>query len=537
MQLDLVVENARVATMDDEHPWAESFGVLNGRICALGSASTLPAKRRLNLQNRLVLPGFADAHNHMTWYGLMHFEIDLTACQSLEDLYALIREHCEANPSDEVIIGNGYLHTEIGGVHPDRAVLDKVADGRPVWLRHGSGHMCAVNTPVLEALNLLQRIPAGIEHYVEVDDEGVPTGVLTETAQTLVVDHFTPYRLDYLTEAIATAAQKYVAQGLTSVTEAGIGGGWMSKSPIELAAYQRLLRDGRLPVRVELMPTADALHALPSHPDDDMRFGLDLGISNGFGNDRLRIGPMKIWLDGGLASRTARVGESYHDVHACGFYQNDPEEMRSTVRQAVASGWQVAMHVIGDEAIDYALTMFEELAKEFPVEQMRHRFEHAGMTQLSDLPRMRALGITPIIQPGFLWSLGETMYRAVGADRADMLYRARSFIDAGIRLVSSSDRPVADGDPLKGIEMALYRRTPRGRVIGPNETIGILDAIKSYTVNPAWVSKAEGDRGMLADGYYADFVVLSSNIIDEPASVTSAKVVSTFVEGDCVYER
>ena len=149
---------------------------------------------------------------------------------------------------------------------------------------------------------------------------------------------------------------------------------------------------------------------------------------------------------------------------------------------------------------------------------------------------MMRLGITPIIHPAFLWTLGETMFAALGPERSEKLYRARSFIDSGIKLVSSSDRPVAEGAPLKGLDMLLNRRTPAGRIIGGSERIDIVPAIKSYTLNSAWISNAEAERGSIKDRMLADFIIVSDDVIAQPEALESARVVATYLGGECVYE-
>ncbi|HEY2281716.1 MAG TPA: amidohydrolase family protein, partial [Streptosporangiaceae bacterium] len=248
---DLLLVNANVLTMDPSRPRAQSVAIAGGRIIALDPAPGLRARDVADLAGATVLPGFHDAHNHMAWFGLTLSEADLrpTATRTLADLYAAVTRQAEATASDEGsdkdggtdggqwVIGAGYDQNKLGA-HPDRDGLDRAAPGRRVWLRHTSGHMCVVSSAVLADLGLADRavdVPGG---KVVTDAAGRPTGLLQETAQELVADLVRPYPLPVLAEAIDRAGAQYLSEGITSVTEAGIGGGWIGHTPVELAAYQ-----------------------------------------------------------------------------------------------------------------------------------------------------------------------------------------------------------------------------------------------------------------------------------------------------------
>ena len=259
-----------------------------------------------------MLPGFHDAHNHMVGFGMSLAEVDLrsSAVGSLDELYAAIARRAETTAPGDWVIGAGYDQNKLGA-HPNRDALDRAAPGRRVWLRHTSGHMCVVNSPVLAALGLdaaATEFPGG---RVATDSGGRPTGLLEERAQLLVGSLVYPYPLAELTQAIGRAAEQYLKEGVTSCTEAGIAGGWVAHSPAELAAYQAARDTGQLGVRVELMPAAEVLHALGAHAGDGLVAGLDLGIKTGFGDDWLRLGPVKIFADGSLVGRTAALIDPY----------------------------------------------------------------------------------------------------------------------------------------------------------------------------------------------------------------------------------
>lgn len=535
MQIDLIIRNANIITLDDAHPSARSVAVHHGRILATGESADLEgltAASIVDAGGATVTPGFGDAHNHMAWYGLALDEIDLSVAGTLEQLYDLVAERAGSLPEDAWVVGSGYDDTVLGG-HPAAGRLDRAGGGRPVWLKARSGHMCTVSTAVLDQVGVLDdsvQVPAG--GVVVTDDAGRPTGVLEEQAQNLVVSLVVPYPLDTLADAIGRAAQRYSAEGLTQVTECGIGAGWLGKSPVELAAYQRARASGSLSVRVQLMPTVDALHPIRANAEDDVSFGLDLGMHTGFGDDLLRLGPMKLWLDGSMLGRTAAVHEDFCDRPGRGYFQDDPDHMRARMIEAHCAGWNVAAHAIGDRAIDLALDAFAEAQGRRRRPEARHRIEHASLTTDEHLHRMAELSVTPVPQYRFLYEIGDTMASAVGPDRLANLYRHRSFLDAGLRVPGSSDRPVADGAPLLAMQSMVERVTSSGAALSPQERVDATTALRAYTVDCAWIAGEEHDRGTISPGKLADLVLLDDDPTTVPSgSIGAIQVLATFLGG------
>jgi predicted amidohydrolase YtcJ len=535
VEVDLLLRNASILTMDDQRPNARTLAVHHGRVFALDEAG-LRGRVELDAQGATVVPGFGDAHNHMAWFGQSLSSVDLSGLDQLSELYDRIADRARTMPPDAFVMGAGYDDTAIGG-HPHRRALDKAAGGRPVVLRHRSGHVTTVNSPVLERLGVLDgsaEVPTG--GVVVRDEHGDPTGTLEEQAQNLVNPLLVPYPTGELAEAIGRASAVYAAEGLTHVTECGIGGGWVGRTPVELAAYQRARDAGTLTVRVQLMPVADALHPLSAHPEDDLNRGLDLGLCTGFGDDRLRIGPMKIFMDGSLVARTAAMLAPFCDRHSHGYLQDDPELLRTQILDAHASGWRVAAHAIGDAAIDLALDIFAEARRRHPRPDARPRIEHAAVTNPAQIARMAELGVTPVPQARFLYELGDTMAAAIGPDRAAGLYRHGGFLRAGLRVPGSSDRPVATGAPLLGMQSMVQRLTSGGAVLGPDERVDVLTALRAYTADAAWIAGEEHTRGSLTPGKLADFVLLGDDITTIPADrIGTTEVVATFVGGTCIH--
>ncbi|HEX5568983.1 MAG TPA: amidohydrolase [Streptomyces sp.] len=536
--LDLKLTNARIRTVDDRRPRAHTLGVLAGRIVGLDeTVADLPARTTVDCRGAVLVPGFGDAHNHMAWFGQSLDELDLSDATTLEQVYGAVARRAAALPADAWVVGAGYDNTVMGG-HPHREALDRAADGRPVWLKHRSGHMCAVSSEVLRRAGALDGNTPEPEGGVVVRDaSGSPTGLLQERAQSLVTALVMPYPVDQLADAIGKAAAVYASEGLTHVVEAGIGRGLVGRSPVEAAAYQLAREWGTLPVRVELMVAADNLHPLHAHPDDGITSGLDLGLRSGFGDDRLRLGPMKIWLDGSLIGRTATVTEPFcGHAHSTGVYQDDPDQMRRLMVAAHRSGWRIAAHAIGDAAVDLALDTLEEARRTAPRPGVRHRIEHSGVVRPDQLRRYAELEVTPVPQAHFLYAVGDTMAEALGPERVPWLYRHRSFLDHGLRVPGSSDRPVAPGAPLLGMQSMVERLSRDGAVLGPDERVTAEQALRAYTLDAAWASHDEDRRGSLTPGKYADLVLLSDDPVETDSSrIGAIGVLATFVAGECVY--
>ncbi|HEV7626888.1 MAG TPA: amidohydrolase family protein, partial [Streptomyces sp.] len=339
----------------------------------------------------------------------------------------------------------------------------------------------------------------------------------------------------------------YLAEGITSFTEAGIGGGWIGQTPVELSAYQLALDTGRLHARAQLMIASDALHPLTAHPSDGITEGLDLGLRTGLGDDRLSVGPVKIFLDGSLLGRTAAVTEPFCGCHdaglspGTGYFQEDPGTMADLVVAAHRAGWTVAAHAIGDRAVDLALDTYERAQREHPRTGVAHRIEHAGMVRPDQLGRFAKLGVVPVPQHNFLYAFGDAMAANLGADRMSWTYRMRSFLDLGLTVPGSSDRPVAPGAPLPAIEAMVRRLTDSGAPFEPGERVPAEAALRAWTVGSAQATGAlgrppggsRGSKGRLRPGMLADFAVLDADPLRVAEDrIGSIEVLATAVGGD-----
>jgi predicted amidohydrolase YtcJ len=535
LRADLLLTNAWVRTLDGpDHGYvARSVAVWRDRVVAVDE--DVPAHRVVDLDGAVVAPGFHDAHQHLAWFGLSLAEVDLRLA-TLDDVYAAVAERAAGLGPGEWVVGAGYDENKLGA-HPDRDAIDRAAGGRRVWLKHTSGHMCVVSSAVLADLGLADAavdVPGGL---VVTDAAGRPTGLLQEQAQQLLTPLVLPYPVATLVDAIERGGRVALSQGLTSVVEAGIGGGWIGKSPVELAAYQAARDEGRLPLRVELMVAVDALHALAGHDSDGLALGLDLGLRTGLGDDRLRIGPTKIFSDGSLIGHTCALTEEFADTPGeRGYLQDDADALRTRILDAHRSGWRVATHAIGDAAIDLVLDAYEEAQRRWPRPDVRHRVEHFGVSRPDQVRRCAELGVVPVPQGRFVGEIGDGMLRALGPDRAGWAYRYRSLLDAGVVVPGSSDRPVVDGAPLRGMHDMVNRLTDTGAGCGTEEAVTGLEALTAYTLGSAYASHQEHERGSIEVGKLADLVVLSDDPATvDPTTIEDIQVLRTLLGGEEVW--
>lgn len=551
MRLDLILRAAQILTLDPARPTATAVGVLHGRIVGFDEElEGCSATREEHFGDAVVTPGLIDAHCHTAWWGLGLTAVDLGGLRGLDALYAAIEAEVARldalGDPDAWVHGTGFNQAHHEGRFPDIARLDALTGDRPLYLRHTSGHASITNTATLRLVGALDadfENPVG--GAVVRDAEGRPTGLVEEAAQGLVQALLLPYSTERLVEALEAATSRYAAQGITSFSEAGVGGGWIGHSRIEAAAYQAAAERGRLHARAQLMPAMDALRPIDGHTTDFHReghgLGLDLGIRYGFGDDTVRFGHVKVFLDGSLLGATAAVTEDYcgHD-HNRGYLLDEPAAYAERALGAYRAGWPLALHAIGDAAIDLALDLIEEAQRRYgriEAASSRHgridvpcRIEHFGIARPDQVARAGALGIAATPQAGFIGPIGDQMADRVGPDRADWLYRGRSVIDAGILLAGSSDLPVADNDLRRGMQSAVDRRTDSGAVLGAAEAITVEEALRSHT---EWAALATGqiaDKGTLEAGKLADFAVFSGSPLTAP-SIRELTVVATIVGG------
>ena len=542
MRIDAIFTNGRFHTMDPDFPRATRVGVLNGRIAGFdGELDGVEADEVIDLRGAPVLPGFHDAHFHLSLTGARLAALDLRPGKvtNLADVYAAVADHARTLPADGWVRGSGYDQNFLEG-HPDAEALHQAADGRPVFLEHVSGHMGTASIRAFELAGYpggygVPDVPGG---QVDRGPDGRARGLLQERAMVLIYDLVRPMELDEVQRNIGLAGRQALQYGLTSVTEPGVGDHRMlGNTPLDFHSYQQAVEEGTLRTRVTLMPYCTTLHALEGMTGPGL-FGLDLGIRTGLGDDRLRVGPVKIVSDGSFIGRSAAMHHCYHgEPQNHGVMQHDAEELRRMITGAHSAGWTVAAHAIGDAAIDHVMDAVDQAQQMLPRPGVRHRIEHFALASDAQVARAAALGITAVPQGTFISDFGDGMMDAVDSAFAPLIYRMKSLLNAGMVLPGSTDSPVSDGNPLVSIHDMVNRRTASGRILGAGERLTVAEAVRAYTYGSAYAVGQEKDKGTLRRGMLADFTVLSEDLFRiDPSRIRATETTATVVGGELLYD-
>ncbi|MDR2256365.1 MAG: amidohydrolase [Arthrobacter sp.] len=539
--LDVLYTGGLFHTMDPSRPVATSMAVHAGRIVAMDAElSSAVFREVVDLKGAAVVPGFHDAHLHLSMLGeaLGHVDVRPSAVRTLEELLAAVASAARAAAPGAWIVGEGYDQNYLGDRHPTAEELDAVSYGHPVYLVHASHHMGVANTAAFELAGYPERrgLVAPEGGAVPTDGDGRAVGLLVETAKDLVLSALPAKSVEDIAGFVRAGSEALLPLGITSATEPGIGApDHIGHSLQDLAGFQLAQESGRLKVRTTVMPYLTALHELGAerHAGHAL-FGLDLGLRSGFGNDTLRIGPTKVLSDGSLIGRSAFMCCDYAaEPGERGLLQFSEGLLRERLIGAHLAGWQLAIHAIGDAALDLMLDVIEEAQALLPRPDARHRIEHASVASDAQIERMARLGVVPVPQGRFVYELGEGVHRALGTERSALAYRVRSFLDAGIDIPASTDAPVVQADPIANIDALVNRLTHTGEVFGEAERITAEQAVRAYTVGSARAVHQEGFKGSLSRGKLADFVTLSEDLLAVPAhAIKDVAVTATVLGGE-----
>ena len=531
MSGDILLVNGRIVTMDPAQPHASALAIRRGRIIAVGDEADVREQagaglETIDLAGRTATPGLNDAHAHPMSVGFALGDLDLNPAdrRSVAEIVDLVAGAVRDRPPGEWIQGRGYDHARLAERrHPTRYDLDAVAPDHPVVLMRMCHHVGVANSRALALAGVSRDTPDPDGGVFDRDESGEPTGVLRESALGRVRAAIAPPTEAQIAAALERSGRAFLEQGVTSVAEAGI------RDPAELRAYQGLRRRGGLPVRTYLMMMLDeSLDALSG-----------LGLRTGFGDDWLRIGPVKLFSDGSLGGRTARLRQPYEgQPDNLGLWMMPPEELKAKVQRAHEAGFQVAIHAIGDGAIELVLDAYEAAVGADPRPDPRHRIEHCSIVDEGLLARIAALGVIPVPGTSFLHYFRDAYVDALGEERPRFAYGLASYARHGIVGAASSDAPVVPISPLTGLQTMVSRTDYDQRPVWPAEAVPLADALRVYTANGAYASFEEGTKGSLAPGMLGDVTVFETDLFEVPAvELGTVKIDYTIVDGDVAYAR
>jgi len=531
--------NGNILTMNVDNAVVEALSTRGDRIQNIGTTEEIMAQvdddtQVIDLRGRTMLPGFIDAHGHFPGSGMRVIAADLNSPPignrlAMADVMAALKEQAAATEPGDWVSGFGYDDTLLAEKrHPTRAELDAVSTEHPVVAMHVSGHMLVANSMALASVGIgadsvdpeggvIGRLPGSRE----------PNGLLEETARLDVMRQMQDIGLVDTYRLIKAAANEYSSVGVTTAQSGGVN----EALATGLSWFSAL---GVIPQRLVLFPFetewGEALLNGEYDPED-------------YNNDKVTMGAIKIVADGSIQGYTGYLSEPYYTPYqGDADYRGYPAMPRETLFEQVAAlheaGYQMAIHGNGDEAIEDILDAFEAAQRQYPVDDPRMILIHGQMAREDQIARMKDLGITPSFFTAHTWYWGDR-HRDIfmGPKRAAQISPSKWALDHNLRFSSHLDTPVTPMLPLQAVWSQVFRITTGGDVLGPEQRIGVMDALRAVTIDAAWQVFQEDNRGSLDPGKYANLVVLRGNPLDDPEAMRDLEVDRTVIGGVTVYKR
>jgi predicted amidohydrolase YtcJ len=515
--------------MDSIHRIVDAVALSGSRIMATGSSYRIqryigPNTQVIDLQKRTMIPGFIDTHIHFVTSALSSFEIDLTHAHTLTAIQHLLAQNILQAKPDQWIIASKW-NQNLGHYlrPPTKQDLDELSITNPIVVKSVDGHTFWVNSHALSAASITSTTPNPPGGIIERDKTtGDPTGILRETAMQVLEACIPPIPESIIDSAVKNAIHQAHTYGITSIH--------VPEDKIAFQAFQRLLACDTLKLRVYML--------LPVELCDSI---LALGLTTGFGGDKLRFGAVKVFVDGALGSQTAAMFEPYEGTYDnTGVLVTPTEQLQEILTVTYAHNIEVAAHAIGDKANHLVLNVIDDIAADDATNHKRFRIEHAQHLGSRDIPRFGHPSIIACMQPAHIALDMDIASQHLGK-RSATAYRLKSLRDAGACLTFGSDSPVMTLDPLKGVYAAVTRKKIDSWPSSswhPEERVTVLDAIQAYTINAARASGEENIKGSIEPGKLADLVVLSENIFQvSDEDLFNVQVDMTVFDGEIVYRR
>ena len=529
---DLILQNARVWTVDPTRPEADAVAILGDRIVAVGSSQQVdawrgPHTRVVDAGGKRLLPGFNDAHVHFTDGGWQLDRVELNDATSSQEFARRIGERAAKTAKGEWLLGGDWDETKWSpAALPTKKLIDSATPETPVAVNRYDGHMILANSLALKLAEITAQTPDPVGGVIVRDGQGNPTGALKDAAMDLLFKAVPPPTHDQRRHAIERALEHAASLGVTSVQH-------MNPDSADIAIYSELLDEGKLTTRIYAAP-------LITQVDDQVK----LGIRRAFGGPYLRIGGVKAYADGSLGSTTAYFFEPFSDQPGNRGLLSDEMQpialMRDRMMRADAAGLQLCTHAIGDAGISAILDIYDEIEKAHGSRDRRWRIEHAQHMAAKDFARLAQLHVIASVQPYHAIDDGRWAEHRIGHDRASRTYAFRTFLDHGVRLALGTDWNVAPLNPM----LTLYAATTRATLDGknpngwfPEQKLTIKEAIEAYTVGSAYAEFQENEKGSIAAGKLADMVLLSDDVLRiDSVNIRDVKVLKTFVGGKLIYD-
>ena len=538
-----MLRNGKVVTMDPARPQAQAVAVRGGRILAVGSEKEIalligPSTKVVDLGGKLAIPGFIEGHGHFMGVGEAQVNLKLGKARTWDEIVAMVAAAAKNAPPGTWILGGGFHQSKWDKVpqpnvqgFPVHAELSKVSPNNPVLLTHASGHAAMVNAAAMKQAEISAQTPDPAGGQILKDLSGQPTGLLQEKAQGLVQPAYRAYlskRSPAEVESqaryrVELAVRESAANGITTFEDAG-----SSFETVDL--FRRMAEEGKLGIRLWVMLR---------EPNARLAQGMQRYRIQDAGDHHLTVRAIKRAMDGALGSRGAWMLEPYSDLPgSSGINTEDPADIRETARIAIANGFQLCVHAIGDRANREVLNIYESEFQKNPNKRgLRWRVEHAQHLNPADIPRFGKLGVIAAMQGIHCTSDAPYVIPRLGQKRAEEgAYPWRSLLDSGAVIANGTDAPVEDVNPIASFTASVTRRTEDGSTFFAAQAMTRGEALKSYTLANAYAAFEEDQKGSLTPGKLADITVLSKDIMTVPdADLNATQVVYTIVGGKFAY--
>ena len=529
---DLIINHAKIWTVDNSRPEAHAVAILGERIVAVGSNDDVnqwrgPNTRVIDAGGKFLLPGFNDAHVHFIDGGASLDRVQLKDASTPQEFARLIGEQAKKLDKGDWVLGGEWDETKWTPANlPTKDLIDPLTPNTPVFVTRYDGHESLANSIVLRMAGITAKTPDPPGGVIVRDAQGNPTGVVKDAAQDLVFKVVPPLTHEQRVRVVKRAMAHAASLGVTSVQH-------MNPDYEDIAAYSELLERGEMITRVYAAP-------LIPQVDDQAK----IGIRHAFGGPYLRLGALKAYADGSLGAATAYFFEPYLNTPNNRGLLNDTMQplslMRDRMMKGDAAGLQLCTHAIGDQGISIILDLYTDIVKAHGEADRRFRIEHAQHMAAKDFDRFAKLHVIASMQPYHAIDDGRWAESRIGHDRSSRTYAFRTFLDHGVRLAFGTDWDVAPLNPMFGLYAAVTRATLDGKNPDgwfPEQKLTVKEAIEAYTMGSAYAEFQDTVKGSITPGKLADLVILSDDLLSiDPVKIRDVRVLKTFVGGKLVYD-
>jgi predicted amidohydrolase YtcJ len=525
--------NGDIITMNEDEPSIEAIGILDDKIIATGNFDDVKKKLgetyiSIDLEGKVALPGFIDCHLHPIIFAYYKLSPDLSRISSLAELKSFLREVSKNKKEDELLICFNLKEENFAIPQlPTCWDLDEACPEIPIFVMRYDSHIGIANSQALKLANINENIPNIEGGEIGRDQDGRINGIISEKAVNLILSKMSFPEVEILNDAAKRAFNELAEKGITSLhgilsagTSSEFGSVGAVEIPLRKSFHQFILQNWYALINTE---KPKKLHKFKKPPLDDGKI-----------DGKFKVGCLKLYLDGTFGAKTACMFEPFSDApDKVGYCVIEEDEIYEKMKEAHNEGFQIAIHVIGDKGNKIAMNLYKRLLEEFPRKDHRHRIEHASMLTDDVLKDMAEYEIIASCQPPFINSEYKWLPKRLGMERCKYTYPMRSIIDNGVILISGSDCPIEDPNPILGLHALITRNN-----FIPEQCITVEEALKTYTTNAAYAAFEEDVKGTLEKGKLADIVILDKNPFKVPKEeVKNIQVLETIIRGKRVYKK